>query len=124
VNDLLTKATMFNDTFIALYIHDNTRIPSTSHFLRPNCSTGNILFPMSLVLDQLTKLKPSKTTTPDGFSAYTIQIFGHSIARPYYFYLSISLHISLFHKLGNIHTSIPCTRKVLVPIPPIFDLLL
>jgi len=73
---------MFSDTFSQSFSVDNLHIPHCTHVVLPKCNLASIVFPISEVINQLIKLKPSRTQTPDGFSSYTIKLFGCSIARP------------------------------------------
>jgi len=80
-NDPPTKATMFNDSFWAASTTHNCTVPCSPYSPVP-CSISTILFPTSSVLKQLSKLKTSKTTSPDGFSLHTLKMLGAQLAYP------------------------------------------
>jgi len=80
--DPLLIASTFNSVFTSSFIHDNHNIQSVRLPLQSSCHISTIYFPVSAVIEQLKKLKSSKTITPDTFSSYTIKIFGLSIAKP------------------------------------------
>jgi len=80
--DPLLITSMLNSVFTSSFVYDNHNIQSVRLPLQSSCHISTIYFPVSAVIEQLIKLKSSKTITPDTFSSYTINIFGLSIAKP------------------------------------------
>jgi len=122
-NDPLTKATMFNDSFSAAFTTDNCTVPDLLYSL-VHCRISNILFPTSSVLKQLGKLKTSKTTSPDDFSAHTLKMLGAPLAYPlaclFEFIFSHSF-VPECWKLPTFHLIIKrdpvLTHQIIVPSP-------
>jgi len=80
VADSYSKATVFNDCFSASFTSDNHVFLSDINPPVSKCHISSILFPIFSVLGLFTKLKNSRTITPDGFSSQTIKILGASIS--------------------------------------------
>jgi len=71
--DPLLIASTLNSVFTSSFIHDNHNIQSVRLPLQSSCHISTIYFPVSAVIEQLKKLKSSKTITPDTFSSYRLQ---------------------------------------------------
>ena len=82
ISDPAAKAEMFNNTFAEAFTIDDNFLPPSTFQPLPSCSLGTILFPASIVLPLILKLKKSHTITPDGFSSHTLFTLGHCLACP------------------------------------------
>jgi len=83
ITDSLAKASLYNKSLGASYFtHDNKVIPNIACPPKPPSSIETIFFPLSSVLNELKKLKHSRTTTPDGFSSHTLLTLGPCLAQP------------------------------------------
>ena len=82
VCDPLAMAELLNGTFAKAFISDKSltylAIPNCN-YISPQAPLCTVLFPPSLILSIISKLKNSKRISPDGFSPFIIKLFGSVI---------------------------------------------
>ena len=75
-------ADLFNRSFGSVYTHDNLTMPKFFGRSIMVDKLSSVLFSPSSIFSRLSILKPSKTISPDGLSAYTLKILSPGLSKP------------------------------------------
>ena len=109
ISDSALFSEMFNTAFSEAFTNDNGFItPCDDNGITSTLS--NVYFSPLSIETQLRDLKNSKTVTPDGFSCYTLKIFGSALVRPLMLLFEFFSQEILSHLVGNYLSLLHCIK--------------